>query len=299
MLEISNDGAMDQLATARNGPLEISSNDSADVVEAAAGDEIQPVTFELDHEVRDGKYATAQWESEFSSRNQLLAAIEREKAEERAELEALEGLTPEAEAERQATLAAMQAEPEAEGEQQQPTGELTEAELAQVREQAVRDAIATGRRAAGLDAQMLETEYAAAQAQVQAEFQKKLTWVRSQHSDYDAVMAELARNDVPLSQAKSEALMTVGGPELVYRIAKSPAKQLELRNLNDNVAVATIGKWAAELNAKPQPARQRSKLLAPMRAVSGSIRSSVPMDELPYAEYRAAREREIRVRRGR
>lgn len=297
-------GHMGEVATAKAGTMSIvTSTDSAATAQTAIADNgVTPVTFVVDDTEDDGKTRSDSYEHEFSSRAQLAALVAREKAEEAAELADLTPLNDEAAKGQEQMLAELQqqGEQEAEGEEgeQEPTaGDLTPEEMAQVRQQAVADAIATGRAQVNFNPQVLAAQYDQAQQAVIADYTKKLEQTKARHSDFDAVMAELAQNDVPLSQAKTEALLTVGGPELVYRLAKAPSKARELAGLPDHVAVAKIGQMAAELNARPQPTRQRANL-APTKAVGGNIRNapSIADPDISFVDFKRAREKQIKNR---
>lgn len=120
-------------------------------------------------------------------------------------------------------------------------------------------------------------------------------------ADAEKLAQEAVKNGPDISVAVRDALLGLGrsgGPEALIYLWQHPEMRRQLARENDYVAVARVGELAGRLAGPPR--RQRSSAPAPIVPVGGSsTRSSVSMDQLPYSDYRAAREREIKSRRGR
>jgi hypothetical protein len=77
---------------------------------------------------------------------------------------------------------------------------------------------------------------------------------------------------------------------------QNPAEAQKLQNVPEHLALAHI----AQLTARMSPDFQRrpvSKAPAPIRPIGGSsTKSSLPLDELPYQEYKREREKQAKAR---
>jgi hypothetical protein len=290
----------------------IESTTDSDATVKATEKGMETMTFDVDQAeiTEDGTVTSESYEHPRSSRVQYLERLEQLDRERRDTLESLEPLTEESRVQQAEMLEAMDAEAEqAEDAEPQPEPEQittpTPEEVAAIERIAQNDAIALARaRALASDPTGLAVQYAQAQQQVIANYEQKLVQVKAQHADFDETFAALAQNgDVALSHAKIEALVTVGGPELVYKLAKSPDKAHELAALPDHVAVAKIGQMAAELNRpKPQPVARTKNAIVPMRPVGGgNIRTAPELNDpnISYADFKRAREKQLKHRYGR
>jgi hypothetical protein len=174
-------------------------------------------------------------------------------------------------------------------------------DLNAVREQATRDAIEAGRRWANGQQPQAGQPTAADIDRLRADLAKpffeKVKAIRARTPDYDAVMDGAKNIMIPV--AVGDALLALpGGPEASVHLARNPREAAELAQLPDHVAVARAAALCSRLDAASR--RPISRAAAPIRPVgTSSTKSSVPADELSYQDYKRAREREIKARRGR
>jgi hypothetical protein len=115
----------------------------------------------------------------------------------------------------------------------------------------------------------------------------------------DQLFDQAIESGIGISDAVTDTLLAVDcGPEALVHLLKHPEERARLLRLPEHLAAASVADLAARL-AQP-PRRQRSNAPAPITPVSGSpTRSSLPLEDLSYQDYRAARERQIRAKRGR
>ena len=96
------------------------------------------------------------------------------------------------------------------------------------------------------------------------------------------------------------------GAKLAYELAKHPEEFQRIAEIQDPLeALSALGEFRGSLKATAAPQQPRkvaSEAPAPIRPVgqsAGGTRVSRPLDELPYQDYKRAREREIRARKQR
>lgn len=87
------------------------------------------------------------------------------------------------------------------------------------------------------------------------------------------------------------------GPDLQYYLAKNPKVASDLAKMSPQMAMARAGAIADQLGQEETPATEEARPVskksapAPIRPVSGSsTKSSVPLDELEYQEFRRIRD---------
>lgn len=129
----------------------------------------------------------------------------------------------------------------------------------------------------------------AAQAQRQAEFQKRTQEVRAANPDFDDVVMNA---DVPVSQAVSEALLTSEhGPAIMYQLAKNPAELARLNALPPLSAAREIGRLEARASSTPAPktaTKTATRPPAPPTNVGGTASSTRSLEDLPISDYKRA-----------
>jgi hypothetical protein len=255
--------------------------DEQATVEAALGDDEAaarvPVESsslsEFRHSAEDGTQSLA-YESPISSRHQ----VEQELAEAEKDLAALS--TPE----------------ETEARTEPGDG----VDLDAVRKAATADAIEAGRR---LVAERQEQPSGPTQAeldQLRSElavpFAARMQELKASTPDFKEVFEKAITEGVDISPKVADVLLALpGGPETAVYLARNKQERERLARLPDDVAAAA----AAQLAARFDPAlrARRSAAPAPIKPVGGSAtKSSVPLDEMPYSEYRKLRDQQERAR---
>jgi hypothetical protein len=132
----------------------------------------------------------------------------------------------------------------------------------------------------------------------------KLEKAREVHDDFDSVMSE----SVPVSPVMSEAMLTSDfGAELAYHFGKNPDVAKRIFELPPVAAAREIGKIETQLEkaaapssgeAAPTPTTKTTVKPKPPTPVAGQATQTTtkPLDELPYQEYKKAREKQLRNR---
>lgn len=138
---------------------------------------------------------------------------------------------------------------------------------------------------------------------------------RERYEDFD----DVAFRDVPIYEGvKAIILQHHNGVDLQYHLARNPKIARELMEMPVEMAMARAGAMAEQLgiNESEEPTSQQkepeetpnaftprvavrpaSTAPAPIRPVGGSsTKSSVPMDELPYEQYRKMRDQQEKAR---
>jgi hypothetical protein len=143
---------------------------------------------------------------------------------------------------------------------------------------------------------------------------------RAKYPDFEKVVG---RRDLKIPQAAQIAIIEAGnsGPDIAYYLGKHPEMCRELTEMSPMRAIARVGQIEAELQGSQESeARSQNSIAggqsgrggrggqsatatsitrkappAPITPVGGSSsRSSVPMGELPYRDYKRLREQEER-----
>lgn len=162
------------------------------------------------------------------------------------------------------------------------------------------------------EARAAETER---QQAVLSGWRDQMDSAREKYEDFNETLSE----QVPIYTGVQMALMEMdNGAEVAYFLGKNRDKAADLMKMSEARAMAEVGRLSAELRngqtvsekadselaeeeaeAAPAPVlqRPRSHAPAPIRPVGGSAtKSSVPMDELSYAEYRKLRDQQAKAR---
>lgn len=161
------------------------------------------------------------------------------------------------------------------------------------------------------EAQRAETER---QQAVLSSWNDQMSAAREKYEDFNEALSD----QVPIYTGVQMALMEMdNGAEVAYYLGKHRDKAEELMKMSQARAMAEVGRLSAEIRdgqtlsdkpdseiaeeeAEQEPAPSRrplSRAPAPIRPVGGSAtKSSVPMDELNYQEYRKLRDQQAKAR---
>jgi len=136
-------------------------------------------------------------------------------------------------------------------------------------------------------------------------YNAEVTKFKAEHDDWDEVVGG---TDIKIQVGVQNALMELARPDVVYFIAQHPETAKELWNMSPTKAIAEVGRIAAKLEVSPQEEATNerksgpdklpvSSAPPPIKPLSGhSTRSSVPLDNLDYAEYRKIRDKQDKER---
>lgn len=151
----------------------------------------------------------------------------------------------------------------------------------------------------------------AQQREIFDNYNQRLSEFKSEHDDFDEVVGN---KSIQIPQSVQLAVLEMdNGPEIAYFIGQHPEEAKKMMNMSPAAAAAYVGKIAARLEpvkeeetegresrkAGPDkaPTFSSSKAPAPIRPLTGhSTKSTVPIDELPYDEYRKVRDRQEKER---
>lgn len=137
-------------------------------------------------------------------------------------------------------------------------------------------------------------------------YQERVEAFKASHEDWDAVVG--ANIEIPIG-VQMAILEMDNGPEMAYFLGTHPQVCKDLMKMSEARAVAEIGRLSARLEVpaekeereeqKRGPDRQPvvSKAPAPIRQLSGhATKSSVPLDQLDYSEFRKIRDQQEKSR---
>lgn len=129
-------------------------------------------------------------------------------------------------------------------------------------------------------------------------YNQRLSEARGRYEDYDEVVGQ----DISIPQSAKVAIIELeNGPDIAYYLGQHPEVCEDLLELSDVQAVAHIGAISSALRPaegeKESPKTVGTLAPPPIKPVAGaSTKSTVPLDELPYREYRAIRDRQTKGR---
>lgn len=148
-----------------------------------------------------------------------------------------------------------------------------------------------------------QTQLAAQEALVKS-YQGRVDAARERYDDFDDFAF---KENIPIYDGvKAIIMQDPNGVDLQYYLARNPKVARDLMAMPVELAMAKAGAIAAQLGTteseapssagdeeEPAPVRKAKTAPAPIRPVGGSAtKSSVPLDELPYAEYRKMRDQQ-------
>lgn len=147
------------------------------------------------------------------------------------------------------------------------------------------------------------------QAQAQADFAAKVETfaerenaVRENVPDYDetasVAVATIARNQNVARAVQAALAECTAAPEVLYFLGKNPAEARALAQMNPMAAATHIGRIEARIEREREAAKAATKAPRPPQTVGGGggRAHADPRDAKSFAEYEAARMRQIRER---
>jgi hypothetical protein len=177
---------------------------------------------------------------------------------------------------------------------------LNQAERELVRQAALQDALEDARRQhrqpySQDQDQAFQDELAGARAQWATNFATKFNEIKP--PDSDELFNSAAASGLGVTNAVADTLTALEhGPETLVFLLRNPAELSRLLRLPDHLASASVADLAARLAQPPRRAISRAPL--PISPVGGSsTRSSLPPDEMSYADFKEFRARQIKAAR--
>jgi len=163
-------------------------------------------------------------------------------------------------------------------------------------------------RAAEVEANNKKAQEQAANAVITA-YNQRVTEAMTRYDDFEEVVG---RSTLIPDAAVQAVVRLENGPDVAYYLGKNPAickKMMESANSGDIISVLTeIGKISQAIMPTEEAEDEETgesvlvpkvttRAKAPPRPVAGSAtRSSVPIDELPYSDYRKIRDKQEKDR---
>jgi|TARA_R110000824_G_scaffold112149_4_gene261187 hypothetical protein len=123
-------------------------------------------------------------------------------------------------------------------------------------------------------------------------------------SDFDAVIQ--SGKDLPLTAPmRDTVLSSESGPALMYYLSKNPEECDRIANMHPMVQIKELGKLEARIegvtqagpSSSPEPVTRAPRPIKPVGG--GATIPTVKLDDLPYQEFKAAREKQLAARYGR
>lgn len=123
-------------------------------------------------------------------------------------------------------------------------------------------------------------------------------------SDFDAVIQ--SGQDLPLTAPmRDTVLSSEAGPALMYHLSKNPEECDRIANMHPMAQIKELGKLEARIegvtqagpSSSPEPVTRAPRPIKPVGG--GATTPTVKLDDLPYQEFKAAREKQLAARYGR
>ena len=139
-----------------------------------------------------------------------------------------------------------------------------------------------------------------AQESLVAAHTARIDTFRSEHDDFDAVVER--GKDLPMTRPMQDAVLnSEEGPAVMYHLCQNPEECDRIAGLHPMLAIKEMGKLEARLEAaRTGPASSAEPLTRAPRPIKpvggGHTASTVPMDKLPYQDFKRAREIELGIR---
>jgi|TARA_R110000824_G_scaffold116455_12_gene267939 hypothetical protein len=138
-----------------------------------------------------------------------------------------------------------------------------------------------------------------AQGEIVATHTARIDTFRSAHEDFDAVIAEGA--SLPVTPPMRDAVLNSdAGPALMYHLCTNPDECDRIANMHPMAAIKEMGKLEAQIEAAiptgpPSSAKHITQAPPPIKPVGGgATASTVPLDQLPYQEFKRIRDKQER-----
>ena len=139
-----------------------------------------------------------------------------------------------------------------------------------------------------------------AQESLVAAHTARIDTFRSEHDDFDAVVER--GKDLPMTRPMQDAVLnSEEGPAVMYHLCQNPEECDRIAGLHPMLAIKEMGKLEARLEAARtgpvSSAEPLTRAPRPIKPVGGGhTASTVPMDKLPYQDFKRAREIELGIR---
>jgi|TARA_R110002020_G_scaffold93004_2_gene224620 hypothetical protein len=123
-------------------------------------------------------------------------------------------------------------------------------------------------------------------------------------SDFDAVIQ--SGQDLPLTAPmRDTVLSSESGPALMYHLSKNPEECDRIANMHPMAQIKELGRLEARIegvtqagpSSSPEPVTRAPRPIKPVGG--GATTPTVKLDDLPYQEFKAAREKQLAARYGR
>ena len=123
-------------------------------------------------------------------------------------------------------------------------------------------------------------------------------------SDFDSVIR--SGQDLPLTAPmRDTVLSSESGPALMYHLSKNPEECDRIANMHPMAQIKELGRLEARIegvtqagpSSSPEPVTRAPRPIKPVGG--GATTPTVKLDDLPYQEFKAAREKQLAARYGR
>lgn len=141
-----------------------------------------------------------------------------------------------------------------------------------------------------------KTEVASNEAELRHKFDahvKRTIAAQAKYPDYDEVIASIDSEQDAIPEGLALTIIELdNGPDVAYHLAKDPELTAKLKEMSPLRAIAELGRISDKLTAKTEePPKPKTAAPAPIKPVAtGTTKSAVPLAEMPYSEYKKARQ---------
>lgn len=122
---------------------------------------------------------------------------------------------------------------------------------------------------------------------------KRTRIAQAKYPDYDEVLASIDSEQDAIPEGLALTIIELdNGPDVVYHLAKDPELVAQLKEMSPLRAIAELGRISDKLIAPTtETPKPKTAAPAPIKPVAtGNTKSTVPLDEMPYEDYKKARQ---------
>lgn len=154
-------------------------------------------------------------------------------------------------------------------------------------------------------AEQAKRDWESQQATIRNNYNRQVTDFKKEHPDFDAVV----NSEILIPQVALDTIIELANPAISYYLGQHPevCDELAKNVTRPGWVAARIGQIGAmngnsvpvqeEAEEQEPPPVRRSSAPPPIKPVGGSsTKSSVPLDEMPYSEYRKLRDQQAKAR---